>query len=162
MAETPPTQSYTWHTAQDELDEEQVSDTRALAWARYQRAGWLSFAAAMLIVLGAFQVVNGLTALFRSRTYQVGEDRLALNVDYTAWGWLHLILGVIAVAAGLGLLRGQGWARYVGIGMAVISAIVNLLFIPAQPFAATLVILLDVVVIYGIAVYGRPPEETGY
>jgi uncharacterized membrane protein (DUF2068 family) len=162
MTETPPAGSYVWHTAQDEREEEQVSDVRALARARYERAGWLNFAATMLMVLGAFQVIDGLTALFRSGTYLVGEDGLAVNVDYTVWGWVHLILGLIAVAAGFGLLRAQAWARYVGIAMAVVSAIVNLAFIPAHPFASIVVIFLDIVVIYGIAVYGEPPEKSGY
>jgi hypothetical protein len=47
------------------------------------------------------------------RTYVVGENRLAVDVDYTVWGWVHLVLGLVAGAAAFGLLAGQTWARAV-------------------------------------------------
>jgi hypothetical protein len=59
------------------------------------------------------------------------------------------------LAAGIGVLLGQTWARVVGIGIAAISGLGNLLFLPAQPFWCTLVIALDVLVIYTLAVHGR-------
>jgi len=113
-------------------------------------------------MVAVFQIVNGLTAIFRSGTYVVGEDRLAVEVDYTVWGWVHVVLGLVAGAAALALLAGQMWARVVGIVMAVASAVTNLAFIPAYPVGSTLVIVLDVVVIYAIAVHGGEPKDIGY
>jgi hypothetical protein len=163
MTEIPPAEPRIWSISEEARDEERVQDQRALARARYQREGWVKFSAIMLTVLGSFQIVNGLTAIFRSGTYTVGEDRLVVEVDYTVWGWVHLILGVVAVAAGFGLVKGQAWARFAGIGIALLSSVANLAFIPAAPVAATLVIVLDVVVIYGIVVYGKDiPEGSGY
>jgi hypothetical protein len=121
--------------------------------------GWVVFAAMMMIMVGAFQAIVGLTALFNSGYYVVGEAGLVINVNYNAWGWVHLALGVIAVAAAFGLLAGQMWARVVGIAMALLSAIVNLAFIAAYPVWSMVVIALDVVVIYAIAAHGREMQQ---
>jgi hypothetical protein len=78
-----------------------------------------------------------------------------LNVDYTVWGWTHLVLGILAAATGLGLLAGNTAARVAGIVLTVISAILNLVFIAAYPIWSTIVITVDVIVIYAIVVHGR-------
>src|SRR3954451_18280212 len=72
--------------------------------------GWITFAGAMLILLGAFQVIEGLVALFARGFYAVGPQGLIVSVDYNAWGWLHLIIGVVVIAAGADTLTGQTWA----------------------------------------------------
>src|SRR5688572_11995320 len=117
--------------------------------------GWVFFAAVMLIMLGAFQAIMGLVALFDDGYYLVTGDGLVVHADYTTWGWIHLILGVIAVAAGSGIMVGQTWARIVGIVLAVVSALVNVTFLAAYPIWSVLVITLDVIVIYALAVHGR-------
>jgi hypothetical protein len=117
--------------------------------------GWVVFGAMMMIMLGAFQVIAGLVALFDDGFYLVNQNGLVVNVDYTAWGWAHLILGVVAMAAGFGLFTGATWARVLGITVALISAIVNFAFIPAYPFWSLAMITLDVLVIYAIAAHGR-------
>jgi hypothetical protein len=76
-------------------------------------------------------------------------------VDYNVWGWVHLILGILAVATGFGLLAGNTAARVVGIVLAVLSAILNLIFIAAYPVWSTIVIAVDIIVIYAIVVHGR-------
>jgi hypothetical protein len=163
VAETPSAKSSVWHISEDTRDEEHVADVRAKARAEYDRAGWVAFTATMIALVGVFQIINGLTAILRSGTYLVGNDRLAVDVDYTAWGWVHIVLGVLAVFAAFGLRRSQMWARVVGVAVALLSALTNLAFLPANPFLGVLVIGLDVLVIYGIVVYGRPFEEgSGY
>jgi hypothetical protein len=124
--------------------------------------GWVTFAATMIGIVGVFQIANGFTALFRSGTYVVGTERLVVDVDYTAWGWVHLLLGLVAIAASLGLLVGQTWARVIGIIMAVASAVTNLAFIPAYPVGSSLVIILDVLIIYVLAVHGGEARDSGY
>src|SRR3954452_5542967 len=106
-----------------------VVDTRydePTAW-----AGWVVFAGVMLITLGAFQIIEGLVALFDDGFYAVGSNGLVVNVDYNTWGWVHSIIGIVAVLAGLGLLAGNMAARIVGVGIAFLSALVNLAFISA-------------------------------
>jgi hypothetical protein len=117
--------------------------------------GWVVFAAVMMIVIGAFQVIEGLTALFRDTYYVVGHDDLLLRVDYTGWGWIHLGIGAVLVISGLGLFSGAMWARVVGVTVAALSALANLVFIAAYPVWAITVIALDVFVIYAITVHGR-------
>ncbi len=118
-------------------------------------AGWIIFAGVMLMVVGTFQVIEALTALFRHTYYAVNNDHLLVRVNYTGWGWIHLVLGVLLVCAGLGLFAGQMWARVVGILLAGLSAVANLVFIAAYPFWSITVIALDILVIYAIAVHGR-------
>jgi hypothetical protein len=117
--------------------------------------GWVIFAGIMLIMVGAFQAIQGLVGLFNRGYYLVAPSGLVLNVDYTVWGWTHLILGILAVATGLGLLAGNTAARVVGIVLAVVSAVLNLVFIAAYPIWSTIVITVDVIVIYAIVVHGR-------
>lgn len=116
--------------------------------------GWIAFGAMLMIMVGSFQVIMGITALFSSSYYLVGESELLVSVDYTAWGWTHIALGALAIAAAFGLLAGQMWARVVGIALAMLSALVNLAFIEAYPLWSVMVITLDVLVIYAIAAHG--------
>ena len=117
--------------------------------------GWVAFAGIMLIMLGIFQAIEGFVAIFDDGYYLVRPNGLVVNVDYTAWGWTHLIIGLVAIAVGIGLMTGNMVARIVGIIIAVISAIVNLMFIAAYPVWSTIVIAVDVIVIYAIVVHGR-------
>ena len=117
--------------------------------------GWVAFAGIMLIMLGIFQAIEGFVAIFDDGYYLVRPNGLVVNVDYTEWGWIHLIIGLIAIAVGLGLMAGNMLARIVGVIIAVISATLNLLFIGAYPVWSTIVIAVDVIVIYAIVVHGR-------
>ena len=121
--------------------------------------GWIVFASVMMILVGTFQVVIGLTSLFKSGYYVVPSQDLLVNVNFTAWGWTHIVLGALAVAAAFGLLAGQMWARVVGIAMAVVSAVVNMAFIAAYPLWSIMVITLDVLVVYAISMHGKEAKN---
>jgi hypothetical protein len=118
-------------------------------------AGFAVFGGIMLLMLGGFQMIEGFVAIVKDEYYLVTRNGLLLNVDYTTWGWTHLLIGLIAVAAGLGILLGQMWARIVGIIIAVISALANIAFLSAYPIWSTIIIATDVLVIYALAVHGR-------
>ena len=118
-------------------------------------AGWVTFAGMMMILLGFFQAIEGLVAIFNSDYYLVGASGLVLSMDFTTWGWLHLGIGIIAVVAGFGLLAGNAAARVVAVVFAFISAVANLAFIAAYPLWSTVVITIDVIVIYAVMVHGR-------
>ncbi|MFC4784223.1 DUF7144 family membrane protein [Nocardioides sp. MAHUQ-72] len=117
--------------------------------------GWILFAATMMLMLGVFHAVQGLVAIFRDEYYVVGRSGLTLHVDYTVWGWVHLVLGLVVAGAGAGLLTAQMWARVVGVLAAGVSAVVNMAFLAAYPFWSVVVILVDVLVIWAITVHGR-------
>jgi hypothetical protein len=120
--------------------------------------GWIIFAGTMLVMVGVFHVIQGLIAVFQDKYYLVGKNGLAVHVDYTAWGWTHIIAGVVVAAAGAGLFSGRMWARVVGVLVASLSALLNFGFIAAYPFWSTIVIALDVFVIYALTVHGRETQ----
>jgi hypothetical protein len=117
--------------------------------------GWIVFASFMMFMLGTFQVIQGLVAIFDDDYYAVTANGLLLNVDFTAWGWVHLLLGLLIIAAGAGLVAGNMAARILAVGLAGLSAIVNLVFIEAKPIWSMIVIAIDVLVIYSVTVHGR-------
>lgn len=117
--------------------------------------GWAFFGACIMALLGFFQALLGLIALFDKSYFAVRTSNLLVIHSYTGWGWVHLIAGVIAVAAGLGVvISGRPWTRYTAIVVAGLSAVVNLGFLSVSPVWSALVILLDVLVIYALAVHG--------
>jgi hypothetical protein len=118
-------------------------------------AGWVVFGGVMLIMLASFQIIEGIVALFDDGFYAVGSNGLVVDVDYNTWGWVHIVIGVIAVLAGLGLLAGNMAARVVGVAVAFLSALVNLAFIAAYPVWSTIMITIDVIVIFAIIVHGH-------
>jgi len=116
--------------------------------------GWVVFAGTMMVLLGAFHAIQGLVALFKDEYFLVGKSGLILSVDFTTWGWVHLILGLIIAGAGASLFAGHMWARIVGVMVAALSAVVNLGFLSAFPIWSALMILLDMLVIWAITVHG--------
>jgi hypothetical protein len=118
-------------------------------------AGWVVFGGVMLIMLGTFQIIEGLVALFDDGFYLVAANGLVVDIDYNTWGWVHTVIGVVGVLAGVGLLAGNMAARIVGVLVAFLSALVNLAFISAYPVWSAIMITVDVIVIYAIIVHGR-------
>jgi hypothetical protein len=116
--------------------------------------GFAVFAGVMLMIIGVFHAFAGLAAIIDDQ-YFVVSSNYAFEFDTTAWGWLHLIFGVILVFAGYGVFSGATWARIVGITLAAISAVGNFFFIPYQPVWAVLIIALDVLVIAALCAYNR-------
>ena len=125
-------------------------DAAPSAW-----AGWVVFGGVMLMMMGAFQIIEGLVAIFDDGFYLVRSNGLVVNVNYNTWGWIHTVIGVIGVLAGVGLLAGNMVARVVAVGVAFLSALVNLAFISAYPVWSAIMITVDVIVIYAIIVHGR-------
>ena len=116
--------------------------------------GFILFACLMMIMVGIWQALQGLVAIFENEFYVATRNYL-FQFDATTWGWIHLILGLLVAFAGYGLVSGRTWARVVAITLAVLSAIANFLFIPYYPFWSLLIIALNVFVIWAIAAHGR-------
>ena len=117
--------------------------------------GWVLFGAIIMILLGVFHVVAGLVALFNESYFVAPHRDLILTMSYDTWGWVHLIGGLVALAAGLGLLTGATWARVVGVIVAMVSSFLNLAFLAASPVWAVMMITMGVLVIYAITAHGR-------
>jgi hypothetical protein len=106
------------------------------------------------LVVGIFQAVVGLTAIFE-RTFYVLADSYLFGFDVVAWGWIHLALGVLVAVGGGAVLAGQAWGRVLGIVLASISAVANFLFLPYYPLWSMLIIAADIAIIWALARYGR-------
>lgn len=114
--------------------------------------GWVRFGGIVMTVIGAFAVVEGLYALF-SPTFVTLTQAGVLLLDLTAWGWLHLLLGVLVLATGLSLAgSAPNWARGAGIVLVSLNMIVQLAFLPAYPIWSILMIALGMVVIYALMI----------
>jgi hypothetical protein len=109
--------------------------------------GWAYFAGIVLFMIGVFNILWGLTALFNDTALTVGEEGLIVW-DFTAWGWIHLILGIVMICTGLGLFAGRGWARWTAIFFAMVSAFAQIAWMSTYPLWSILIITLDIIVIY--------------
>ena len=120
-------------------------------------SGWsigaVVFAGTLMIISGLFQIFQGLAAILQDDFFVLTRS-YAFDLDVTTWGWIHLIGGILILIAGWSLFSGATWARVVGITLALLSAIANFASIPYQPFWSILIIVLDVIVIWALAVYG--------
>ena len=121
--------------------------------------GWIAFAALMMFLLGGFHAILGLIALLDDQTFEATDSELTVSVDYTAWGWVHLIGGIIVILAAAALFTGKLWARIVGVVAAAVSAIVCIAFLSAFPIFATIMIAMGIVIIYAITVHGAEMKE---
>jgi hypothetical protein len=121
--------------------------------------GWIAFAGTMMVMVGIFHAIQGLVAIFQDDYYLVAKSGLTVHLDYTAWGWTHLVLGLIVAAAGVGLYSGRMWARIVGVLVTGLSLLVNFAFIAAYPFWSTIVIAMDIFIILALTVHGREMKD---
>ena len=124
--------------------------------------GWIAFAGILMVMVGVFHFIQGLVALFNDSFYLARPSGMVISVDYTAWGWTHMIGGVVLFVAGLCVFAGQIWARTVGTILAVLSAIVNIGFLAAYPVWSILMIALDVIVIMALTVHGSDIKAEEY
>jgi hypothetical protein len=118
---------------------------RAAFW-----SGWILFAGIMMLLIGAFNVLQGLAAIFSDGYYQVSEGEL-LVWDFTSWGVIMLVWGAALLLAGYGLVVGRPWARWAGIVVAGVNAVVQAAFLAAFPLWSLIVIGMCVLVIFALA-----------
>ncbi len=114
-------------------------------------AGWIGFAGILILIVGMLDFFQGLIALFRDNYYVVSGSGFIV-VDLTTWGWIMLIWGVLLVLAGMGLLGGQGWARWFTIVLVSLNFIAQLGFLGNSQYPLwTLTTLgLCVIVLYAL------------
>lgn len=120
--------------------------------------GWVFFAGFMMIMLGIFQAIAGLTALINNKWLIVTEKNLLL-LNFTTWGWIHLLIGIVVLIAGFSVMHGSMWARIVGIIIAIVSAVANLASVNIYPFWSIIMIVIDILVIYALTVHAGELKE---
>ena len=121
----------------------------------YGPTGWAVFAGVILFIAGWLNFFYGLAAILNDDVVTV-QGRGVIIWDFTAWGWIHLLLGLAMVAAGAGLFTAQGWARGFAVLFATLNAIAQIGLITAFPLWSVLIIALDVIVIYQVTVRWVP------
>jgi len=113
--------------------------------------GGMLFGAIIMMLGGLFQFFQGIAAIAKDDIF-LSTPNYVFKFDTTAWGWIHLILGIIVALVGFMVLTGATWARAVGIGLVALQAFANFFFLPYFPLWALIVIALDVFVIWALAV----------
>jgi hypothetical protein len=116
--------------------------------------GGAIFAGTLLIIGSALWILEGLADIVRGTSY-IESANYWITTSASTWGWIHLIGGLIGLAAGFGIFSGAGWARWLGILIASVSVIVNFVFIPLAPFWALTLIFIDLWVIHSLFVHRR-------
>jgi hypothetical protein len=139
------------------------SNREAIVASRGFWAGWVSFAALLMIVIGSLDFFQGLIAVIRDKYYVLTPQQVIV-FDMTTWGWITMIWGIIVVLAGVALGGGAGWARWFTIVVASLNVFVQLGFVGGSqyPLWALTVIAMNILVLYALIVrWGVFKEETG-
>lgn len=123
--------------------------TRTDRVARPWAAGGTLFAAMMLVIIGCYQVLMGIAGIAKDKFFVVTPNYI-YDLDTTAWGWIHLGIGAVAVLTGAFLFADLTWARALGVVIVSLSAIANFFFIPYYPLWSLLIIALDVYVVWAL------------
>jgi hypothetical protein len=126
-------------------------------------SGWVAFAAFVLLTLGILNLMLGLTALLEDGYFVTNSGDL-LVWSYTTWGVIMLCFAGLQLAVGMGLLAAQSWARYTAVGLAMLNIIGQIGFLAAHPVWTTIVIALDIIVLYALTArwgeaQGMPPRS---
>lgn len=116
-----------------------------------QPSGWTVFTGAVLLIVGSLDALWGLAAILNSEVVIVGGHG-AIWIDVTLWGWVHLVLGSIVAITGLMLFYGSPTARIMALFFVAVNAVAQIVWFPAAPLWAFLIIILDVAIIYQLAV----------
>lgn len=107
------------------------------------------FAGTMLIMASLFQILQGIAAVARDTVYLTGVEYV-YQLDVTSWGWIHIVVGAVALATGIGVLTARTWAYLAGIVLATLSSIANFAFLPYFPIWSGIVIAFNVAVIWAL------------
>ena len=123
-----------------------------------QYSGWAAFAGVMMFILGSLDAFWGLAGILNDEIVVVGGQG-SLIFDITTWGWVHLILGSLIALTGIGLMTGNAAARVAGVFFIAVNAIAQIVWFPAAPLWAFLMIILDTVIIYQLTMNWSADES---
>jgi hypothetical protein len=125
---------------------------------RREGYGLIVFAAVLLLVIGVFNLIDGIAAIAKSGVF-IGNAHYVFG-DLRTWGWVALVLGVLQLLAAGGIVAGNQLARWTAVGLVALNAIAQMMAIPAYPFWSLTIIAADVVALWGLCVYGSRENVT--
>lgn len=120
--------------------------------------GLVGFAAVLLVVIGCFNVIQGITAIINSKIYVAGA-RYVWG-DLRTWGWFALVFGILQLVAAAGVMTGNQLARWFAVAAVGLNTINQMFFMPGYPFWSLSIIAMDVVALWGLLAYGGRPGLT--
>lgn len=119
--------------------------------------GWVPFAGTMILIAGCMNLIHGIAAISDSKIFTRHFELVISNLH--TWGWAVAILGGVQILAALGIYAGNRYARWLGVAVACVNALVQLTFASAFPIWSLTIVGLDVLVIYGLVVHGDAAVE---
>jgi len=129
-----------------------AKSTTGRAYADGRGYGLVLFAGVLLLVVGFWNLIYGISALAKSSVF-VANAHYVFG-DLRTWGWITLIIAALQLLAGIGVMTGNQAARWAGIVLVGLNAINQMFFIPAYPFWSLMIIAFDIVALYGLCAYG--------
>ena len=108
--------------------------------------------AVLLVTVGVLEFLQGISAIAKDDLIVAGPE-YTYQLNLTAWGWIHLVLGVVIVAVGVMLFTRSTWARVGALVICGISIVVNFLWLPYYPWWAITIIALNVFVIWAVVTW---------
>jgi len=116
--------------------------------------GWIGFAAIMLALIGIFHMIMGFVALFQEDVYTVTTNAVWV-FDYSQWGWIHIVGGLLAFLAAGSLVQGNMYGRVVAVLVAMASVVANMAFVPIYPIWSLMMVTVGVLVLWAVVVHGE-------
>jgi hypothetical protein len=114
--------------------------------------GWVMFAGSMLLMLATLNGIDGIAAVSNSKFF-TGNATYVIS-DLNTYGWVLIVTAIVQAGTAFAIFAKFKGARWVGVGIAGLNGVVQLLFIPAYPFWSLTLFALDVLVIYGLIAHG--------
>ena len=124
-----------------------------------QGYGLILFASILLMIIGFFNLIDGIAAVAKSHVF-IANAHYVFG-DLRTWGWITLILGVLQLLAAVGVLAGNQAARWTAVVLIGLNAIDQMFFLPGYPFWSLMIIALDVVALWGLCAYGSRENLAG-
>ncbi|MEV0692661.1 hypothetical protein [Streptomyces sp. NPDC050388] len=125
--------------------------------AKHQVAGGLTvLGGVMLLLTGILDIVRGISGIAQDDIF-VTTQNYVFKFDLTSWGWIHLILGAVAVLISMGLFRARTWARVAGVAIGGLIMIANFMSLPYYPVWSVVMIALSGFMIWALCLV-RPGD----
>ncbi|MDH6451262.1 MULTISPECIES: hypothetical protein [unclassified Streptomyces] len=116
------------------------------------------FAGAVMMLSGPLSILMGASGIASDNLFAASQ--YAYRFDLTAWGWIHIVVGLALTVAGLGVVMNKSWGRGAGAAAAGVSLITQFMFVPYYPLWAIPVMTLDLFIIFALTRFQHGTDGT--
>ena len=124
-------------------------------------SGWVIFAGSMVAITALANLIYGMVLLVNDE-WIVLAPRAAVTFDLTTVGVIYLLFTSLKIFVAIGIFNGHLWARILGIISAALNLLAHFAFMSiysVYPVWSWLVIILNGLIIYGLAIHGDEVAE---